>query len=176
MVGRTPAYICKPLSIDHRSRFVAAEGMSRRGAAQRFGVSAASDVRGVEATNTTGSVEGQSARRRHALASDRGLQRYDPRGHCRAEGHHSLQLQRHVGGHLGKGEEPCVLASCQAHMVNQMTVEPRRRESALSPLAQAYWINTGKDKGREPFEHKRPSLRSRLHPNGLGRVRGATLE
>ena len=38
----------KPLSIDLRSRLVAAvseEGMSRRGAAQRFGASAASAVR-----------------------------------------------------------------------------------------------------------------------------------
>jgi len=50
----------KPLSIDLRSRLVAAvaeEGMSRRGAAERFGVSAASAVRWVEAVNTTGSVE-----------------------------------------------------------------------------------------------------------------------
>ena len=50
----------KPLSIDLRSRLVAAvseEGMSRRGAAQRFGVSPASAVRWVEAVNTTGSVE-----------------------------------------------------------------------------------------------------------------------
>jgi transposase len=50
----------KPLSTDLRSRLVAAvseEGMSRRGAADRFGVSAASAVRWVEAVNTTGSVE-----------------------------------------------------------------------------------------------------------------------
>jgi transposase len=50
----------KPLSIDLRSRLVAAvseEGMSRRGAAQRFGVSAASAVRWVEAVNTTGTIE-----------------------------------------------------------------------------------------------------------------------
>ena len=49
----------KPLSLDLRSRLIAAvsEGMSRRGAAERFGVSAASAVRWVEAVNTTGSVE-----------------------------------------------------------------------------------------------------------------------
>ena len=49
----------KTLSIDLRTRLVAAvsEGMSRRGAAERFGVSAASAVRWVEAVNTTGSVE-----------------------------------------------------------------------------------------------------------------------
>ena len=49
----------KPLSIDLRSRLVAAVsgGMSRRGAAARFGVSAASAVRWVEAVNTTGIVE-----------------------------------------------------------------------------------------------------------------------
>ena len=49
----------KPLSIDLRSRLVAAvseEGMSRRGAALRFGVSAASAVRWVAAVNTTGSA------------------------------------------------------------------------------------------------------------------------
>lgn len=49
----------KTLSIDLGIRLVAAvsEGMSRRGAAERFGVSAASAVRWVEAVNTTGSVE-----------------------------------------------------------------------------------------------------------------------
>ena len=49
----------KPLSIDLRSRLVAAvsEGMSRRGAAERFGVSAASAVRWVDAIKTTGTVE-----------------------------------------------------------------------------------------------------------------------
>lgn len=48
----------KPLSLDLRSRLVAAvlEGMSRRGAAERFGVSAASAVRWVECVNTTGSI------------------------------------------------------------------------------------------------------------------------
>jgi transposase len=49
----------KSLSLDLRSRLVAAvsEGMSRRGAAERFGVSAASVVRWVAAVNTTGTVE-----------------------------------------------------------------------------------------------------------------------
>ena len=50
----------KPLSVDLRSRLGAAvseDGMSRRGAARRFGVSAASAVRWVEAVNTTGTVE-----------------------------------------------------------------------------------------------------------------------
>src|SRR4051812_39239065 len=49
----------KTLSIDLRSRLVAAvsAGMSRRAAAKRLGVSAASAVRWVEAVNTTGSVE-----------------------------------------------------------------------------------------------------------------------
>lgn len=49
----------KPLSLDLRRRLVAAvsEGMSRRGAAERFGVSASSAVRWVAAVNTTGTVE-----------------------------------------------------------------------------------------------------------------------
>lgn len=49
----------KPLSLDLRSRLVAAVsgGMSRRRAAERFGVSAASAVRWVAAINMTGSVE-----------------------------------------------------------------------------------------------------------------------
>ncbi len=48
----------KILSVDLRSRLVAAvaDGMSRRAAAERFGVSAASAVRWVQAVNTTGSV------------------------------------------------------------------------------------------------------------------------
>lgn len=48
----------KPLSLDLRSRLVAAVagGMSRRGAAERFGVSAASAVRWVTAVRTTGSA------------------------------------------------------------------------------------------------------------------------
>jgi len=48
----------KTLSLDLRTRLVAAvsQGMSRRGAAERFGVSAASAVRWVGAINTTGSV------------------------------------------------------------------------------------------------------------------------
>lgn len=52
----------KPLSIDLRSRLVAAvsEGMSRRGAAERFGVSAASAVRWVKAVKTTGTVAAKS--------------------------------------------------------------------------------------------------------------------
>ncbi len=48
----------KALSTDLRSRLVAAVagGLSRRAAAERFGVSAASAVRWVQANNTTGSV------------------------------------------------------------------------------------------------------------------------
>ena len=48
----------KPLSFDLRSRLVAAVagGMSRRAAAERFEVSAASAVRWVQAINTVGSV------------------------------------------------------------------------------------------------------------------------
>lgn len=48
----------KPLSTDLRSRLVAAVagGMSRRAAAGRFGVSAASAVRWAQAVNTTGTV------------------------------------------------------------------------------------------------------------------------
>jgi transposase len=49
----------KPLSTDLRSRLVAAVagGLSRRAAAERFGVSAASAVRWMHAMNTTGTVE-----------------------------------------------------------------------------------------------------------------------
>ena len=49
----------KPLSIDLRSRLVAAVagGASRRAAAKRFGVSAASAVRWVQAVTTAGTVE-----------------------------------------------------------------------------------------------------------------------
>ena len=49
----------KLLSLDLRSRLVVAvsEGISHRGAAERFGVSAASAVRWVEAFNTTGCVQ-----------------------------------------------------------------------------------------------------------------------
>jgi transposase len=48
----------KPLSIDLCSRLVAAvaRGMSRRAAAERFGVSAASAVRWAQAVNMTGTV------------------------------------------------------------------------------------------------------------------------
>jgi transposase len=48
----------KPLSLDLRSRLVAAvaTGSSRRAAADRFGVSAATAVRWVHAANTTGSI------------------------------------------------------------------------------------------------------------------------
>ncbi len=49
----------KPLSLDLRSRLVSAvpNGMSRRGAAERFSVSVASAVRWAAAVSTTGSVE-----------------------------------------------------------------------------------------------------------------------
>ena len=49
----------KPLSNDLRSRLVAAVagGLSRRAAAERFGVSVASAVRWMQAVTTTGSVE-----------------------------------------------------------------------------------------------------------------------
>jgi len=49
----------KPLSIDFRSRLIAAVacGLSRRSAAERFGVSAATAVRWVHAVNTTGTVQ-----------------------------------------------------------------------------------------------------------------------
>ncbi len=48
----------KPLSTDLRSRLITAVsgGLSRRAAAERFGVSAASAVRWVHACNTTGAV------------------------------------------------------------------------------------------------------------------------
>ena len=48
----------KPLSVDLRSRLVAAVsgGMSRRAAAERFGVAAASAVRWVHASDTTGAI------------------------------------------------------------------------------------------------------------------------
>jgi transposase len=64
----------KPLSTDLRSRLVAAVagGLSRRAAAQRFGVSAASAVRWVHASNTTGSVcakpQGGDTRSHHVEA------------------------------------------------------------------------------------------------------------
>ncbi len=64
----------KPLSTDLRSRLVAAVagGLSRRGAAERFGVSAASAVRWVHANNTTGSVcakpQGGDTRSHHVEA------------------------------------------------------------------------------------------------------------
>ncbi len=49
----------KPLSVDLRSRLVAAVagGLSRRAAGERFGVSAASAIRWVHASNTTGTLE-----------------------------------------------------------------------------------------------------------------------
>ena len=49
----------KPLSVDLRSRLVAAvaAGLSRRAAGERFGVSAASAIRWVHASNTTGTLE-----------------------------------------------------------------------------------------------------------------------
>ena len=49
----------KPLSTDLRSRLVAAVsgGLSRRAAAERFGVSAATGVRWMHASNTTGTLE-----------------------------------------------------------------------------------------------------------------------
>ena len=49
----------KPLSTNLRSRLVTAvvSGLSRRAAAERFGVSAASAVRWVRAVNTTGTFE-----------------------------------------------------------------------------------------------------------------------
>ena len=49
----------KPLSTDLRTRLVTAVagGLSRRAAAERFGVSPASAVRWVQAVNTTGSVQ-----------------------------------------------------------------------------------------------------------------------
>ena len=48
----------KPLSTDLRSRLIdaVAGGLSRRAAAERFGVSAASAVRWVHAANTTGAI------------------------------------------------------------------------------------------------------------------------
>jgi transposase len=64
----------KPLSIDLRSRLVSAVfgGMSRRAAAERFGVSAASAVRWVHALNTTGAIcakpQGGDTRSRHVEA------------------------------------------------------------------------------------------------------------
>ena len=62
----------KPLSIDLRSRLVAAVdgGLSRRAAAERFGVSATSAVRWMQALNTIGTVEAKSQggdTRSHAL-------------------------------------------------------------------------------------------------------------
>ena len=49
----------KPLSVDLRSRLVdaVAGGLSRRAAGERFGVSAASAIRWVHASNTTGTLE-----------------------------------------------------------------------------------------------------------------------
>jgi transposase len=49
----------KPLSVDLRSRLVAAVagGLSRRAAGERFGVSAASAIRWVHASDTTGTLE-----------------------------------------------------------------------------------------------------------------------
>jgi transposase len=67
----------KPLSTDLRSRLVAAVagGMSRRAAAERFGVSAASAVRWAQAVNTTGTVaakpQGGDTRSHHIEAFSR---------------------------------------------------------------------------------------------------------
>lgn len=67
----------KPLSTDLRSRLVAAVagGLSRRAAAERFGVSAASAVRWVHASNTTGLIsakpQGGDTRSHHIEAYGR---------------------------------------------------------------------------------------------------------
>ena len=58
LLGRGPAGMARSLSEDLRTRLIAAVegGMSRRAAAQRFGVAAASAVRWVKAWRTTGTA------------------------------------------------------------------------------------------------------------------------
>ena len=65
----------KPLSIDLRSRLVAAVAGARPAVPRlaRFGVSAASAVRWMQAVKTAGTVEAKPQGGDHTLTSDRGL-------------------------------------------------------------------------------------------------------
>ena len=64
----------RPLSYDLRPRVVTAVdgGMSRRGAAKRFGIAPSTAIKWVWAWRLTGKLSAQTARRRQALAADRG--------------------------------------------------------------------------------------------------------
>jgi transposase len=65
--------MAKPLSEDLRIRVVRAVegGMSRRAAAERFGISAASAVRFVKEWRESGATKAQAGRRRPALPAPR---------------------------------------------------------------------------------------------------------
>jgi transposase len=77
-----------PLSTDLRSRLAAAVagGLSRRAAAERFGVSPTSAVRWVQAANTTGSVEARARDRSSARARRAARPRRAPASAVRPRG------------------------------------------------------------------------------------------
>ena len=64
----------RPLSDDLRRRVVTAvdDGMSRRGAARRFGIAPSTAIKWGSGVASDGQLSAQSARRRQALAADRG--------------------------------------------------------------------------------------------------------
>src|ERR1700752_1936840 len=91
---RGPAGMAKSLSQDLRSRLISAVagGMSRRAAAERFGVSAASAVRWVRAWRETG---------RRAAKRQGGDRRSE-----RIEAYRSVILHRHEGRHHAGRDYP----------------------------------------------------------------------
>jgi len=102
----------KPLCIDLRSRLVAAVagGMSRRAAAERFGVAAASAVRWVHAANTTGMVaakpQGGDNRSHHMEAFHDVI--LGAIKHCKSGSSPSMANPRSLAGSIQLGRMNCL--------------------------------------------------------------------
>ncbi|TLU70462.1 IS630 family transposase [Lichenicoccus roseus] len=145
----------KPLSTDLRSRLVAAvsAGMSRRRAAERFGVSAASAVRWVAAVNTTGTIaakpQGGDTRSRRieafsgvilaAVAAQKDISLVELAEWLRSEHGASFGastvwrcLDRHgmtfkkKTAHAAEQDRPDVAARRRAWFIDQPDLDPRR--------------------------------------------------
>ena len=80
----------RPLSNDLRRRVVTAVvdgGMTRRGAAKRFGIAPSTAIKWVHAWRRTGSYRPRAQGGRQAFAADRGARRGGPRAPGRDPGH-----------------------------------------------------------------------------------------
>ena len=130
---RRPALMTRPLSLDLRHRIiraVAEEGMSRRGAATRFGVAPSTVVEFMRQwKGATGSCEARPQGGRQALGQDRGTSSAAPGFGGGQAGHHAVG---EIANHLLQAHGRAVRAERAAAVPRSPAPSPSKKTAHAS--------------------------------------------